>query len=81
MKIQLKKIEELDEEIKFEIWIDEVCYKSYSRNRFPHPELAAEQEYDALAKKAGEGFPKETIIKETEFTSNTNKVTSKIKTK
>lgn len=81
MKIQLKKIEEIDEEIKFEIWVDDVSYKSYSRNRFPHAEALAEQEYNTVIKKAEEGYPKETVIKEMDFPDNKSKVIPKIKIK
>ena len=79
MKFELKRVEELDEDVRWEIWIDEECHKSYKKSSFKDPEAAVRLQYDLMVKRARDGYPKTEIIKTDDIDENKNKVTPKTK--
>lgn len=79
MKFELKRVEELDEEIRWEIWIDGVCHKGYKQSSLKNPEAAARLQYDLMVKRAREGYPKSETVQTDDIDDNKNKVTPKTK--
>lgn len=79
MKFELKRVEELDEDVRWEIWIDEVCHKSYKQSSLKDPQGAALLQYDLMVKRARAGYPKTVIIQTDDIDENKNKVTPKTK--
>lgn len=79
MKFELKRVEELDEEIRWEIWIDDECYSGYKQSALGNPEAAARLQYNLMVKRAKDGYPKTEIVKTDDIDDNKNKITPKTK--